>query len=50
MKIVKGVLLSLIIALIAFFIYKSFEGSDELVSPIPDSSGVKVIRVTPSQN
>lgn len=49
MRVAKGVVLSVIFAVIAFFVFQTLTASDELVSPIPQSDGVKVIRVTPSK-
>lgn len=46
-----GVLLVAIgCALLAFAAYSYFRRSRELISPVPEGSGVKVIYITPGQN
>lgn len=47
MKIVGLILMSVGLALLAFVLYAYFKNSQELVSPIPDQEGVRVIFVTP---
>ncbi len=49
MRIAKGIFLSLVFAFIAFVVYQNLDTTEELVSPIPHSDGVKVIRLTPTK-
>jgi len=48
MKIIGVVLISFGLALIIFVVYNFVKAQGEIVSPIPENTGVKVIFVTPT--
>lgn len=49
MRIVGVVLISVGLALFVFVLFNVIRDRSQMVSPIPDEKGVKVIFVTPSQ-
>lgn len=48
MKLIGVILISVGLALLAFVLYSFIKGQGDIISPIPDSQGVKVIFVTPT--
>lgn len=49
MKIVGAILISIGLALLLFVIFNFVKERNQMVSPIPEEKGVKVIFVTPSE-
>ncbi len=47
MKKVGYILLSIGLALLAFMLYMYFKQNREIISPVPEGRGVKVIYITP---
>lgn len=47
MKLIGVVLISIGLALLAFIAYLYFKDFGQIVSPLPENNGVKVIFVTP---
>ena len=49
MKQVGYILMAVGLALLAFVFYMYFRQNGEIVSPVPEEKGVKVIYITPGQ-
>lgn len=47
-RIIISIVLAVILALIVFFGYRTYQNQTKLRSPIPDKEGMKIILLTPT--